>query len=111
MEPVRQGMEQKATDKFVRFDGHDLAVAALAVILPAKADLPVRERDQAAVGNRNAMRVARQIGQHLLRACERGLGIDHPFRFAQRREVGPECTCFLEAGKIVSASMSFGKAS
>ncbi len=36
------------------------------------------------------LRVARQIGQHRLRAGEGPLGIDHPLDLAQRREPGPE---------------------
>jgi hypothetical protein len=32
------------------------------------------------------MRVARQIGEHRFRSCERALGVDHPLTLAQRCE-------------------------
>ena len=46
------------------------------------------------------MRVAREIGQDLLRTGERSLGIDDPFGLAQRREVRSELVRILEIGEI-----------
>src|ERR1700724_2268677 len=36
------------------------------------------------------MRVARQIGEHRLRPCERALGVDEPARPLERRQIGGE---------------------
>ena len=46
--------------------------------------------DEAAVGDRDPVRVARQIGQHLLGPGERPLAIDEPLGPMQRREIGLE---------------------
>ncbi len=61
-----------------------------AVVLPAERDAALVERDEPAVADRDAVRVARQVGQHGLRPAERALGIDHPLGLPQRREVGRE---------------------
>ena len=46
--------------------------------------------DQAVVRDRDTVRVAAEIGQHGLRPAEGWLGVDDPFGFAQRREMGGE---------------------
>ena len=48
-----------------------------AVILPFEGDAPVIDRDQAAVGDRHPMGVAREVAQHFGGACERAFGIWH----------------------------------
>ena len=48
------------------------------VVLPLEGDPLVVEGDEAAVGDGNAMRVAREIAQDFLRPPERRLGVDHP---------------------------------
>ena len=62
------------------------------VILPLEGDAGLVGCDQAAVGDGDAMGVARQIGEHGLRPAERPLGIDDPLGLAQRREEGGECS-------------------
>ena len=57
-----------------------------AVVLPAEGDAVVVGRDQTAVGDGDAMGVAREIAQHLLGPRERLLAVDHPFDLAQRRQ-------------------------
>ena len=56
------------------------------VILPFERHGAVSERDQPAVGDGDAMGVARQIGQNGRGTTEWSLGIDDPFGLAQRRE-------------------------
>ena len=64
-----------------------LPVAAFdAVVLPFERDAGVVEREQPRVGDRDAVGVAREIGEHGLWAGERALGVDDPFRSPQRRE-------------------------
>ena len=69
---VRQGMEQEAPDEFVGRERHDLVLVVMAVVAPAEADLTPSECDEPAVGDRNAVRVAAEIGEHRLGAGERG---------------------------------------
>ena len=46
------------------------------------------------------MGVAAEIGQHGLGTAERGLGVDDPFGFAQRREPGGEGVSLCKPGQI-----------
>ena len=74
-------MEQEATHELASGELHDLVlvVAILAIVLPAKTDMLVREFEKSALPNGDAMGVARKIGQDLARACKRALGENHPF--------------------------------
>ena len=47
-------------------------------------------RDQAAVGDGDAVGVAGQVGQHLLGSSERTFGVDEPVRLPVRRKMGLE---------------------
>lgn len=87
VEAVRQGVHQKASDELTGLERHHFALAALAIILPAKADLPAGQRDQPAIGDCSAMGVTRKIGEYLLGADEWTLGKDHPFASTQGREI------------------------
>jgi hypothetical protein len=73
MEAARQHMDQKPADELVGSKRHPLAsiVAFASVVLPPEGDAMVVERDQAAVGDGDAVGVAREIGQHGLRPAER----------------------------------------
>jgi len=51
-------------------------LAVLAIVLPAESDMGGVEIEQTAVGDRDAMRIAREIGQDLLRTGEgAGMGV------------------------------------
>src|SRR5262249_27237950 len=78
-------------------------LAVRTVVFPGKADLPIGEREQPAIGDGDAMGVAAEIGQHLFGASERWLGVDHPvealefaqatcegLRFGKISEIGEE---------------------
>src|ERR1700694_1274640 len=90
MEAIRQHVEQEAADELGDRDAHNLALVSTTfpVVLPVEADVGIVEIDQAPVGDRNAMGVARQIGQDLRGTGEGPLGIDEPFGCAQGRESG-----------------------
>jgi len=47
-------------------------------IPPAKSDLAIDEGDQAMIGDGYAMGVAAEILEHILRATEGWLRVDHP---------------------------------
>jgi hypothetical protein len=73
-------MHQKAADELVGMERHLLVSLGAfdAVILPFEGDAPVIDRDQAAVGDRHPMGVAREVAQHFGGASERAFGIDDP---------------------------------
>src|SRR6266704_5473659 len=102
MEAIRQHMEEEAANELGDRDTHDFAlvIAAFPIVLPAEGDVGLVEIEQATVGDRDAMRVAREIGQDLLGTGEGLLGIDEPFSLAQRREVRSELVRILESAEI-----------
>ena len=71
-------MEQETTNKLFDVEGHHLAFVAMGIVLPAETDLAVFKAHQAFIGQRDAVRVAPKIGQHLLGTGERRFGINHP---------------------------------
>lgn len=87
METVRQGVHQKAPNELASLERHRFAPTVLAIILPAEGHTTIGQRDQPAVGNGDAMGVAREISEHLLGAGEWTLGKYDPFAPAQRREI------------------------
>jgi len=66
------------------------------VIFPGEGDLALFQRQQAAVGDGHAMGIASQVFQHVLRTAEGRLGVDHPFAFVQRRQIGGEGGCLAQ---------------
>ena len=50
----------------------------MGIILPAEGNLVIFESDEAMVGDGNAVGVAAEIAEHMMRATKRGFGIDHP---------------------------------
>jgi len=89
MEAVRQNVQKEAAYEFTRFQRHDILAAA--AILAVEADVPPVHSQQAIIGDRDTMRVARKIGQHLLGSGERPFGVDGPVDSAQWREGGGKC--------------------
>ena len=81
VEALRQDVDQESTDELAGREPHDLLTVATigAIVLPSEGDLGLVEGDQPAVGNGDAVGIARQIGQHGLWPAERALGIDDPF--------------------------------
>src|SRR3984893_9897963 len=102
METIRQHMEEEAANELGDRDAHDLAlvIAAFPIVLPEEADMGLVEIKQATVGDRNAMRVAREIGQDLLGTGEGLFGIDEPFGCAQGRESDGKCFRLVEVDEI-----------
>jgi len=84
LEASRQHMEQEAADEFLGREGHCSPGSAVAIVLPAEANLAIVDGEQAVVGNGDAMRVASQVVEDLLRSGEGRLGVNHPFGSAQR---------------------------
>ena len=102
MEALGQHVHQEAPDELVRGQRHRLVAARPfdPVILPLEGDAGLVGRDQPAIGDGDAVGVARQIGEHGLRPAERPLGIDHPLDLAQRCQKGREGSGVGEVGVV-----------
>src|ERR1700694_168865 len=102
MKAIRQYVQEEAANELGDRDTHDFAlvIAAFPIVFPAEGDMGLIEIEQATVGDRNAMGVAREIGQDLLGTGEGLLGIDNPFGCAQGRESGGKCLRLIETDEI-----------
>src|SRR5215468_21932 len=98
MEALRQDVHQEATDELVGIERHHRVSLATfeAVVLPLEGDALVIERDQAAVGDGDAMGVAGEIAQDFRGSPEWAFAVDHPLTVAQRRQIGGEGLCMGE---------------
>ena len=102
VESVWQHMDQETADELVGCERHHLvSIAAFdPVVLPLESNGLVVECDQAAVGDGDAVGVAREIGQHCLGSAEGTLRIDDPFGFVQRRQICREDQCIGERSVV-----------
>jgi len=73
-----QNVDQESAQKLFCGNRHDLLFAAMRIILPAKRDSIILEGDESMVGDRDAMGIARQVVQNMLRTAERRLGVHDP---------------------------------
>ena len=85
-------MDEEAADELVDGERYHLGplTPAGAVVLPFEDHAGIGDADQATVGDRDAVGVARQIGQHRLGPAERALAIDDPFGSTQWRQIRSE---------------------
>jgi hypothetical protein len=92
MEAIGERVHQEAADELACCEPHDLELVAvmIPVIFPAEADVIVAQLVQAAVGDRDAVRVAGEVGEDLGGVGKRPLGVDHPFAAAERDEIRPQ---------------------
>ena len=78
-------------------------------IAPPESNATLFERDEAVVGNRDAMGVAAEIVQGMLGATKWALGIDHPIGAKQVSEHGRESLRRLQRNQFpVKAELVFG---
>jgi hypothetical protein len=78
VEAVGQDVDEEAADELVSGERHDLVslVPLGPIVLVLEGDALVVERDQPAVGDGDAVGIAREIRQHRRRSAERGFGVD-----------------------------------
>jgi hypothetical protein len=93
METVGQGVEQEAADELVCAKGHHLLLVVVAIILAAEADPALGERDQATVGDGDAMGISAEILEHLLGSTERRFSIVPIIPELESRFVTPTIRC------------------
>src|SRR6202162_703866 len=100
MEARGQHVHQEAPDELVRRERHGFPAARTfdAIVLPAERHATVIGGDEPAIGDGDAMGIARQVGEYGLWSAERPLGIDHPINLAQRRQIRLEGSDVIEAG-------------
>jgi len=81
VEARRQDVDQESADELGGGESHDLLAITTfgAIVLPSEGHAVAVAGNQPAVGDGDAVGIARQIGQHGLWPAERALGIDHPF--------------------------------
>ena len=101
---VRQDVEEKATDELVRGKAHDAAAAAAAIILVGERHFIFVDGDEPRIGDRGAMGVAGEIGQHSLGPAERRLGVDDEGALSQRAYALSESGGFSKRGQTAEES-------
>jgi len=97
-----EGADHLGSFLIVRLDNRDAGRAV-------SGQIPCVHRDQAPVGDRDAMGVAREVGEHRLGSAERLLRIDHPFRASERGEEGSErcgiCECCVLTEELETSGL------
>ena len=93
-EAARQDVQEKPTEEFLGVERHDFRAPAIGIVLPVKAHDASGETHEPRVGHRDAMGVAPEVLQHLLRPRERAFRIDHPGRGPQLRDEGGKAAGF-----------------
>jgi len=77
-ESARQHMQEKPPDELNGIQGGLFDLVAILRIAPAKADPSILQLQQSSIGYGHPVGVSCQILEHLLRAAERGLGVNDP---------------------------------
>ena len=102
-----QNVEQEPTDELLGGECHGLVTAVVAIVLPAKLNLPVVQPEQPIVRDSNPMGVPCDVLEDLLRSAERWLGVDLPIYFPGGSDVAQEgvsCAKWLQGGKELQLS-------
>jgi hypothetical protein len=98
-EATRQHVKQEATQELVDVQSQESLFVLVSGVSPAEGDLVVQERNEPAVGNRNAMGVSAEIAQHLIGPAERRLAVDHPSRGVKLADQTPKQFGLSQAAK------------
>jgi hypothetical protein len=85
-EAVGDDVEEEAAEELVDREGHDLHAVPVGVVAPAKPDGAIGDGDEPIVGERDAVGVAAEIGEHMVGPGEGRLTVDDPGVLAQRGE-------------------------
>ena len=89
-----QNVQEQPANEFAACQPHDLDRVPVSIVAPAEADMLTVEIDQAIIGDGCLVGVSPEIGQDLARACERGLGVNHPVP-------GPQRVCQTSEGVVI----------
>jgi hypothetical protein len=86
-EAVGDDVEEEPPEKLVDIEVHDLHAVAVGVVAPAEADPAVSQREEPVVGERDAVGVATEVGEHVLGASEGRFAVDDPRLLPELGEV------------------------
>ena len=98
-ESMREDVEKKTTDEFPGGKAHLPLHAAMGVILPGEGHVIAFQAHKALVGDGDAMRVAGEVSENLLRSTKGRLAVDHPRLGVERRQESGEGARILIGGK------------
>src|SRR5437764_12915235 len=82
-------MEQESPDKLIGRQSHGLLLV-VAVVLPTESHMPRIDIQETIIGDGDAVGVATNIVEHLLRTSKGPLRIDHPFFALHRSQIAGE---------------------
>ena len=83
-------MQQKAAQELVHRHGHQFLPVPMGIILPAERHLAIRKCNQSVIGYCDAMRVACQVVQDMMRATKGRFCIDNPLALMKEPQKGKE---------------------
>jgi len=96
----RDGVLQEASDELVSGKRHDLGLVAVAIILPLEGDHTVYQREDAPVGDGDAVSITAEILQDVLGAAKRRFGIDHPFLVLEGGQIAGKSERIAERSEV-----------
>ena len=77
-ETLGQDVQEESPQKFDRRDRHGSRLTAVPIVLPLKGHGVVRDVEDPMIRDRYAVRVAREVMQHMRGSAEGWLGVDDP---------------------------------
>jgi len=77
-------MEHEATQKLFGGNRHLALLVTVSVILPAEGDVAISHRQEPMIGDGDAVGVACQIVEHILRSAEGAFAVDDPLLTKER---------------------------
>jgi hypothetical protein len=89
-EALGEQVKQEATQKLIAREGHQFLLIVVSGVTPAEGDLAVGQRDQAMVGDGDAVSVATEILQYVLGSAEGWFGVDDPIFAEEGTQPGSE---------------------
>ena len=107
LKALGENVHQEAANKLLGGEAHGLALVVIAIVLPAKLNLPVVEPEQPIVRDSNPVGVPCDVLEDLLRSAERWLGVDLPIYFPGGSDVAQEGVSrakWLQGGKELQLS-------
>ncbi len=89
-EALGEQVKEEATQKLIAREGHQFLLIVVSGVTPAEGDLAVGQRDQAMVGDGDAVSVATEILQYVLGSAEGWFGVDDPIFAEEGTQPGSE---------------------
>src|SRR5712691_5211323 len=102
-EAAGDDVEQEAAKELFGLELHDLHAITVGVVAPAEADAAVGEGEEPVVGDRDPVRVAPEVGEHVIRAGEGGLAVHDPGLLSQLGDPRAEGRRLSERGDPAGA--------